>query len=313
MQYNKIVKDMDIEKYHENKMILSSTGLKELKKSTRHFIQYLTTEQEKKTHFDFGNAFELAIMDKVSGTKLFDKHVSVFRDHELYNKVLSDRPDLKNVRACKEYKDEKESFYSQHEDKYIILDKGEKESLEALNEMVDSCIKDKTIKRLLSNTEYQNSFFWKHPSGVLCKTRPDFNKIKKNVIVDLKTMIDASPEAASRQAAKLEYFLQAVMQCDGAVRSGAMPRVDNYFWLAVEKEPPYNAVIYEYSEYDRDYMTEYYDHLMERAAKSFELIKKLEKNEIDFIMGYGETAENEYGILQMEIPLYYKIRHNINY
>lgn len=309
---NKIIKDMSIDKYHADKMILSSTGLKEVKKSTRHFIQYITTEQERKLHFDFGNAFELALIDKVNGTNEFDKYVAVFKDAELYDKIAKKRPDIKSVRSTKEFKDEKNDFLSKKDDKYIILDKGEKESLESLNEMIDSCIGDNTIRKLLSNTEYQNSFFWTHKSGVKCKTRPDLNKSKKNVLVDIKTMLDASPDVASRQAANLDYFVQACMQCDGAVSSGAMKTVDNYFWLAVEKEPPYNAVIYEFLEYDRDYMMEYYNELVNKAAESFKLIEKLSKKEIEHIRGYGERADNEYGILTMEVPLYYRINNKIN-
>jgi len=306
----KIIKNMPIEKYHENKMVISSTGLKEIKKSTRHFLYYLTRQEKPKKHFDFGNAFELAIMDKVNGSDLFEKEVAVFPESILVNDALTEKPDLKVPKSSKSFKDASAKWHEAHDGKYIIADIGEKESNEALEAMVNSCLSDSTIKKLLSNTEYQNSYFWKHKTGVLCKTRPDVNKLRKNVLVDIKTCQDASQSAFARQAANLEYYLQACMQIDGAVGSGAMKQVDNYFWLAVEKEPPYNACIYELQQYDILWLMDMYHDTMQKAARAIELLKNAKDPYFSNIMGYGENADNPYGIIQVEIPLYYKYQNN---
>lgn len=303
---SKIIKDLPIEKYHENKLVISSTGLKELKKSTRHFLYYLTKKEEKKSYFDFGNAFELAIMDRVNNTDYFEKEVCVFPDDLFINKALEEKPDLKSPRASKTYKALSDVFREKNVTRYIINDYGETESNESLNYMIDSCMNDSTIVKLLSNTEYQNSFFWKHKTGVLCKTRPDVNKKKKNVLIDIKTCVDASPSGFSRQAANLDYYLQAIMQIDGAISSGAMKTVDNYFWLAVEKQPPYNACIYEFQKYDIEWMFDVYEDVMQRASDALKLLKNSQDVNFTHVRGYGEQSENEYGILTMDIPLYYK-------
>lgn len=308
----KIIKDMPIEQYHENKLVISSTGLKELKKSTRHFLYYLTRKEKQKSHFDFGNAFEIAIMDKVNGTKEFDKAVAVHPDTEFIDAALNEKPDLVSPRSSKVYKELTAKWNDSNKGKYIISDTGETESKEALDIMVNSCTSDPTIMRLLSNTEYQNSYFWKHKTGVLCKTRPDVNKRNKNVLVDIKTCRDASPSEFGRQSANLDYPLQACMQIDGAISSGAMSTVDNYFYLAVEKQPPYNACIYELQKYDIIWMMDVYEETIERAAKVLEMLKDANDPYFTNIRGYGERSENEFGIMTLDIPLYYKYQNNYN-
>src|SRR5574343_1362278 len=107
--------------------------------------------------------------------------------------------------------------------------------------MLSSCYQDKVIQGLISNTEYQLSLFWTdEQSGVRLKTRPDICKRKKNVIVNLKTTLDGSPEAFSKDINKYDYALQACIEWRGCVASGIMPTVDNYVWLVVEKVAPFN-------------------------------------------------------------------------
>ena len=76
-----------------------------------------------------------------------------------------------------------------------------------------------------------------------------------------------------------------------------MPVVDKYFWLVVEKNIPYSATIYEFSEDDIRYCMDEY-----RYVKS--IVKKaLEQNKYP---GYSQRADNKFGILTAQIPLWYK-------
>lgn len=62
-------------------------------------------------------------------------------------------------------------------------------------------------------------------------------------IIDLKSTVDASPEAFAKQMWNLGAFSQAAMQQDGV--AAITRRVRPYFWLAVEVEPPYACALYE--------------------------------------------------------------------
>jgi hypothetical protein len=62
-------------------------------------------------------------------------------------------------------------------------------------------------------------------------------------ILDLKTTVDASPDAFAKQMWNLGSFMQAAMQQDGV--AAVTRRVRPYFWLAVEVEAPYACALYE--------------------------------------------------------------------
>jgi hypothetical protein len=80
---NGIYDHINIDEYHADSEYLSSSSLKESAKSLKHFKHYLDTkDKERKSHFDFGNAFELALMDAMNKTTEFEKEVFVFDESE---------------------------------------------------------------------------------------------------------------------------------------------------------------------------------------------------------------------------------------
>lgn len=305
---------LSIEDYHRDRTIISSTGLKEVKRSTRNFVYYVLNGTKQRPAFDFGNAFELAVMDKVNGTKHFENEVAIMPTEKWREDALAEKPDLKNPALSKSYQSAKREFEQDAFGKYVITDVGDLESKEALDEMVDSCVGNETIARLLKGTDYQVSLVWKDDeTGLLCKTRPDVCKAKKNVLVDIKTCKDASPEGFARDAANLDYPLQAVMQIEGARKTGLIDDIDFYYWLAVEKTPPYNVALYEYQRDDIEWMHDVYTYYLKRCAKGLQTILDMEKDKntrMSGIASYGEQADNRHGILILEIPLWYKTRFN---
>lgn len=304
-----IVNDLSIEEYHSDRTILSSTGLKKLKECSRNFVYYVLYGTESKPHFDFGNAFELALMDKINKTSLFEKHCAILETDMWVNAALDVNPELTSPKASKTYKQLSEAFTQQNEGKYLIKDIGDSESMVSMNEMINSCVADDTIRKLLTNTEYQISLFWDDPeTGLKLKSRPDVCRSKKNVILDIKTCKDASPQGFAKDASNLDYWLQAVMQMEAAINTGLMPKVDKYFWLAVEKTPPYNACIYEYQTDDITSITLYYHHLLKRAVTALSLIPEVHKKhgDLSIVPSYGEQSDKGYGIVDLEMPLYYR-------
>lgn len=277
--------NISIDDYHNDKEYFSSSGLKLAKKSLKLFKLYLDgkLDNSRKSHFDFGNAFELALLDR----KAFENEVTVF-DPDY-------RPDKTKAITSKINQEWKNNIFSS--DKYVINSKG-KESDRVILEMLSSCYKDATIQRLIENIEYQYSMFWiDSKTGLKLKTRPDVCKSKKNVIVDVKTTEDGSPEKFSKDLANYDYPFQAVMQIDGVIQSGFMKQVDAYYWLVVEKQPPYSATLYEFDPEDRRWITDEYEYTLHCVKEA------LDKN---LFPSYSFRADNKHGILRANIPLWYK-------
>lgn len=288
--------DITIEEYHANRTHISATTLKYARQSLRHFKWFRSgkIQVEDKPHLQFGNSFELALL----APDEYLQKVAVIPDGDFVETVMKEKPETKSPRATNRYKALHEDFVKSNTGKYLIQENGP-ESFECIEEMLSSCFQDKIIQGLIKNTEYQLSLFWTDPeTGIKLKTRPDFCKRKKNVIVNVKTTTDGSPAGFSKELAKWSYPLQATIEIRGAIATGLMEQVDNYFWLVVEKEPPFNACIYEFSQDDRNAGDMELNYILAR-------IKKAEEQNL--YPGYTENALNEYGILTAAIPAWYKI------
>lgn len=276
--------DLDINDYHGNDTHISSTIIKEAKKSMKHFEYYMNKEKETKSFFDFGNAFEICLLDK---NRISEK-IAIF-DH-------MERPEIDKNFNSKLNKEWKEKFYYENKEKYIInYDGGE--SLRTIEGMLEACKSDRVINSALSNIEYQASLFWTdQATGLKLKTRPDVVRMKRNTIIDVKTCISANPHDFARQAIKFDYPMQAITQIEGCIQSGYMESVDSYFWLAVEKNEPYQAVLYEFELDDQKQAREMLYYTLRKIKRAYD--------EGEF-KGYQEMADNEFGVLSLNIPQYY--------
>lgn len=291
-----VYNDITIEDYHANKTHLSSTQVRIAKRSLKEFdwTRRGLIKQESKPHFDFGNAFELALLDK----EMFSKKVAILKDSEWVEKSLKVNPKLVKPRSSVTYSECYHEFMLGREDMYIINDKGP-QSWETIERMLESCYQDAAIQGLIKNTEYQTSIFWTdEETGLKLKTRPDVCKRKKNVVVNIKTAEDGSPKAFSKDLANHEYPLQAIHEITGCLRSGIMDSVDMYFWLVVEKTPPYNATIYEFDQSDIAASMDEYRYLLNKLARA---------QSESLYPGYSDRADNPHGILKAEIPMYYRL------
>lgn len=297
---NGIHTDISITDYHANTSHISATSIKEAKVSLKQFDWFRRGLMPKSDglHFDFGNAFELALLDKEG----FEKSVAIRQED--YWIALANEEYMKEKgktystpRNSTRYKAEESKWEALNEGKYQIPDKG-KQSFETIEAMLTSCYSDETIKKLIEGTEYQLSLFWEDAeTGLSLKTRPDICKRKKNVIVNLKTAEDGSPKKFSRDLVNYDYPLQACLEISGCLATGLMEQVDNYFWLVVEKNAPYNATIYEFDKADIALCMDELRFLIYKIAKA---------KEENHYPGYTDQADNKHGILQANIPLFYK-------
>jgi exodeoxyribonuclease VIII len=81
------------------------------------------------------------------------------------------------------------------------------------------------------------------PNGrrIRCKTRPDLG-LKSAVLADLKSTLNASPGPFARDIVKFGYDLSAAFYID--VMAALGHRVDEYLFVCVEKQPPYQFAFY---------------------------------------------------------------------
>lgn len=290
-----IFNNISIEDYHADREYDSSTTIRWAKQSLAHYAYMRSKPQEDKPHFSFGNAFELALLDLMN----FGDKVAIADTEMWLAKARKEKPDTdeENLKRTGAYQKEKKDFLASVGGRYQINDVGP-HSYECITRMLESCAKDSVIQRLIKGVEYQLSLFWHDDqTGLGLKTRPDISKRKNNVIVNVKTVEDGSPQSWSRELVKYDYPMQACIEMSGAVATGLMNSVDNYFWLVVEKVEPFNATIYEFSANDIPSCMDRLEYELDKLAKA--------KKENKF-PGYTQEADNAYGILTAEIPAWYR-------
>lgn len=96
---------------------------------------------------------------------------------------------------------------------------------------------------LLAMCRREVTYRWTDPrTGVACKSRADLECGELAFGADLKSAIDASPEAFARAVARHRYHQQHVHYCDGAQAAGTPWR--DFLFPVVEKNPPYVAAVY---------------------------------------------------------------------
>ena len=249
-----IKKDVSIEEYHhgEYKYMISASALKHARVSTKAYMAYKKSKGERKAHLDFGNAFELALVEPSK----FNEKVKVFDADE--------RPEPDKNFGSKANKEWKAGFF---DDSRLIINKNGDESLDTIQAMVSSCFSDNTIRSLVGKGEYQNSFFWAR-HGMELKTRPDLVIPESRTVIDIKTIDTMTEHKVASAIAKYGYDIQAVMQVDGVLNTGYIDSVDTYLWLFVEKKEPYDACLFSFDMTDLQKKYAEYEGLLRKVADS---------------------------------------------
>lgn len=107
-------------------------------------------------------------------------------------------------------------------------------------EMRDSLWADERIAQLLKGATKEQAMTWQQ-HGVACKAKAD--AINGDLVLDLKTTLDASASAFARSVATFGYHLQASWYLDGFAATQGRPARD-FLFIAVESNPPYAAAVY---------------------------------------------------------------------
>lgn len=130
--------------------------------------------------------------------------------------------------------------------------------------MRDAVWSNPVAAELLSGAQTEQSVFWDDAlTGYPCKARADAVNNRLNVLIDVKTTVDASPREFARQFTKMGYGLQ-----DAHYRAGFS--ASDMVFIAVEKNPPYLVAMYELS---AEQLAVYTDRRAELVASYAECVK----------------------------------------
>lgn len=201
--------------YHASPGI-SSSGLKELAKSPKHYQMYISGPRKQTPSMLIGSAVHSLVLEPDVFPLEFAVSPECRRGSKEWIRFEQDNPG-KNLLKPSEYE-------------------------QAVN-MRDSICSDVFAVGLLSCPgAAEHSLYWMHDLGILCKCRPDF-LTDNNLIVDIKTSEDASPEGFERAIGKWKYHISAAFYTQG-VEAVTGRSVKGFSFLVVENEPPYLVAYY---------------------------------------------------------------------
>jgi hypothetical protein len=233
----KLVKNLPASEYHQIKA-LSASSAKLLLRSPAHYLAAMDNPREPTASMRLGTLChtlffepdklneEFAVMPKVDKRTKFGKEAAAQFEEQNQGKVIVD-----------EYQFEKAQAIAAAAKAHPI------------------------VQEYMTGGDAEVTMLWEE-YGVPCKARVDY--LCGNVIFDLKTCQDASPEGFARQIGAFQYHLQAAHYANGyeAIHGKAL---DRFVFVAVESEPPFATGVYVVNKYGlQDGRT-----FMARAAKAF--------------------------------------------
>ncbi len=121
-----------------------------------------------------------------------------------------------------------------------------KPDMATLKAMRDAVYSEPKLCELLEEGLVERSVFWDVETAhgvVRCKARPDLYSVRRRVVLDLKSCIDARRDAFKRSIANYRYHVQAGMYTDGIKQATGEP-VKAFLFAAVEKEKPNGIGLY---------------------------------------------------------------------
>lgn len=207
------------EEYHADRTRISNSGLKEIAKSPRHYWEkYLDPKRppEKKTDaLIIGSAVDAAVLEPEE-----------FREDYIVEPRVNKRTNH-GKQAIKDYQERMGA------DKIMLTPAQYDEVLRTR----DAVMNNPTARMLLGDGTTQHVVHWDDPlTGAPCRLKYDWLR-NDNILIDLKTSKDASPESFARDAWKYRYYVQAPFYVDG-FWYGEGINIDAFIFIVVEKQDP---------------------------------------------------------------------------
>ena len=220
----RIITDLSDDEYHSERYLglVSNSGLKVLKRSPAHYKAWIEGKASKTSKaMEFGKAFHMAALEP-----------------EKYVLRYAVRPDFGDLRtkAAKELRD---AWLEEHTGCIEIAS----EDHEAIVGMCSSIRLHPAASRLLSGGQREVTLKWTdQETGLRCKARADLWREDMELVGDLKSTEDASPEAFAKSVYNFGYHQQDALYRDGFLACGNP--IQHFALVACEKVEPYAVAVY---------------------------------------------------------------------
>ncbi|SEJ07495.1 PD-(D/E)XK nuclease-like domain-containing protein [Nitrosomonas eutropha] len=242
--YQNTLQLIEADEYHKRPEI-GHSSLVRIMRSPAHYREYIKNPVEPTANMVLGSAFHSYLLEE-----------EIFRR----NFVVMPKFD----RRTKEGKELALAWDAENSGKTGLTP----EQIQTISEMSSSVRQHPGAASLLNHGLAEISGFWiEKRTEISCKFRPDFLVLDRKTnaitgIVDVKSCIDASADGFSKAIVNLGYDVQAPYYQDGLYELTGY-RVPFYF-IAVEKEPPYAVAVYRTS-----------DNVMEIGRKKYQAALQL--------------------------------------
>lgn len=224
MSDTKTTLNMPAADYHAHPAV-SKSQLDEMQKSPLHFYSRhvaKTTPREPTAAMTLGTALHYAVLEP-----------DLFRD------TYREAPDCD--RRTKAGKEEWAAFM-RAEDNRASLSPADMNSVFQMSRSVETHPASKKLLALSPLREV--SYFWTDAdTDVDCRCRPDAVLAGNRALIDIKSSVDASPQAFAKSIAKYGYHRQADWYLRG-VEAATGIRPESFIFVVVESAPPYAVGVY---------------------------------------------------------------------
>lgn len=223
--------------YHALWDYVSSSGLKEMRKSPQHFLSYLEYQQSGSTREDtkamrFGRLCHAAVLEPVRMKA---------------NLVI--QPDFGDMRS-KGNREARDAWKATLPVTAMVV---EEEELASITRVANAVLANDEIRALLEHpkTVFESTALFTHSTGILSRARFDIFNPELGVIADLKTTTDACEASFSHSIFKYKYHFQSAHYLKAAGECGYKNL--KFKFIAVESSRPNSVVMYELNEGSVDY------------------------------------------------------------
>ena len=234
-----IIPNLPNSEYHSKKDYISSSFVKSVAK---HSVAKALQPLEPTPALIFGDAMHTYFEDKDAYSERF----VVFDDTDVIADILERRPDISSPTMTKDYKVFKAEFEeSLKEGQHVISLQDHNTIVEMYNSMLSNDGVQEIYKMYEPSENWdEHSFFTEEEDvhGLLYRVRPDRLLVRGDeplAIIDWKSCRDASEKSFRSDFYKYRYDLQAAFYC-----SVLDIPVYNFYFVAIEKEYPYNTAVY---------------------------------------------------------------------
>lgn len=203
--------------------VASYSGLKELRRSPRHYFEWVTgPEREPTPAMELGTALHALVLEP----ERFARHFAIL-------------PDFGPMQS---------STNRAKRDAFMAASPGvtwmKPDAWDKIHRMREAVMAHPLARDLLVAGHPEAEMDWTDAdTGLACRGRPDFVVPELGIVLDLKSTDDASPAGFARSVAKFDYHTQAVFYLDG-FKARRSP-VNRFLFLVVESDEPHAVALYE--------------------------------------------------------------------